>query len=724
MYKYSVAAVVLISLLGEIHICIAQEKKSRSIPEQCATIDRLENKLSGNADVRTRFQSQLREFNKAVSEGYYNLRDRKAGNLIPGNREPVYIIPVVFHIVLTDPNLVTDAQIRAQLDTLNKSFAGKNGDSVKIPAHFKSLFGKSGIQFCLAQRNPEGNTTSGIERKTASRTSFSYTDDAVKYSNRGGLDSWNTDSYLNIWICTLSNSILGYATFPDDGTPEEQGIVIDSRSLPGGSSANYNTGKTLTHETGHFFNLYHIWGDDNGSCSGTDYVDDTPNQANSSSGCYSGIRTDNCSNTGNGIMYQNYMDYSYDNCLLMFTYNQVTRMEAALMAYRPALLNSTGCEPVRITEYNSVIASVDKPEKRICTNGFSPVVTIKNNGNLPLTTLQISSMLDDGRVVSYQWSGNLSYLSAIQVKLDSFENVSAGQHSLIIYTSNPNNQPDEEPEDDTLHISFQYYPPVNTISEGFENTSFPPRGWDGVNPDDKNTWQRVTGVGKTGNASVMIDNYNNTTASAKDDLRMPLIRLANADSAYLRFQVAAASYTPTSSRNNTWDTLEVLLSRDCGYTYKSLYKKWGSTLVTRPAATTSYFVPAAAEWRKDSVDLTSYINTGDFLLAFRNTGNNENNIYLDDINLTTITINPYLKEQGFMVTPNPTTGLISVQFYPNPAGLKSIMIFNMLGQKIAEQKIIVPATYYSFDLSRNASGIYMVYALFTNNKIVRKILKR
>ena len=128
--------------------------------------------------------------------------------------------------------------------------------------------------------------------------------------------------------------------------------------------------------------------------------------------------------------------------------------------------------------------------------------------------------------------------------------------------------------------------------------------------------------------------------------------------------------------------LEVLLSKDCGLTYTSLYKKWGASLVTAKTETTDPFVPKSDEWRRDSINLTSYINAGNIMLAFKNTTEFENNIYLDDINIRTITINPNLKAAGYLITPNPANNFIAVQFYPNPTNLKGIEIYNTLGQML------------------------------------------
>lgn len=224
----------------------------------------------------------------------------------------------------------------------------------------------------------------------------------------------------------------------------------------------------------------------------------------------------------------------------------------------------------------------------------------------------------------------------------------------------------------------------------------------------------------------MINNFDYTTVGQKDDLLLPSLSLpASLDSAFFSFQVAAATYTATGTSGNVWDTLEVLASIDCGQTFSSLYKKWGSTLVTRVNATSSSFVPVAPEWRKDSIDLSSYIGTGNLILAFRNTTGYENNIYLDDINLRTVYVNPNLKSQGFLVVPNPTQGMISVQFYPQPSDLRSIQVFTAAGVKLIERQVGTgeASNIYNFDLSGYAAGVYFVRAVFSGKVIVKKIIK-
>jgi hypothetical protein len=265
-----------------------------------------------------------------------------------GQEKIVVTIPVVFHVVYSSSaHNISDAIIMAQLDQLNKDFARMNSDAGNTPAAFQGLAANTQIQFCLAQRDPSGNPTTGIERRQTTVTSFS-SNNAVKYYANGGLNAWNSSQYLNIWSCNLGSGLLGYAQFPG-GAAATDGVVclyssFGSLTVPG-TAAPYNYGRTMTHEVGHWLNLRHIWGDAN--C-GSDLVSDTPTQQTSNYGCPSFPHT-TCSNGANGDMFMNYMDYTDDACMNMFTTGQSARM-AALFATggaRVGLLSSQGCVPVQ-----------------------------------------------------------------------------------------------------------------------------------------------------------------------------------------------------------------------------------------------------------------------------------------------------------------------------------------------------------------------------------------
>lgn len=264
----------------------------------------------------------------------------------PETGRAVVTIPVVVHVVYnTSAQNVSDAQIQSQLTVLNNDFRKLNADWSSTPSVFQSLVADAEVQFCLAQRDPSGNATTGIIRKSTTVPSFS-TNDNVKRSANGGSDAWPASSYLNIWVCNISGGILGYAQFPG-GASATDGVVINYTAFgtTGTAAAPFNKGRTATHEVGHWLNLYHIWGDDGTACTGSDAVGDTPNQADENYGCPA-FPTVSCSNGPNGDMFMNYMDYTDDACMFMFTAGQKARMQAlfATGGARVSLLSSLGCQ--------------------------------------------------------------------------------------------------------------------------------------------------------------------------------------------------------------------------------------------------------------------------------------------------------------------------------------------------------------------------------------------
>ena len=254
-------------------------------------------------------------------------------------------IPVVFHVVYkTTAQNISDAKLQSQIDILNEDFRKLNSDFSSVPSAFQGLAADMEVQFCLATVDPSGNPTTGITRTSTTTTSFS-TNDNVKYASSGGHDIWDRNKYLNIWVCNMGNNILGYAQFPG-GAAATDGVVLQYDAVGNiGAASPYNLGRTATHEIGHWLNLYHIWGDDNGACSGSDQVSDTPNQAGANYGCESFPFLTNCAPSSPGEMFMNYMDYGDDNCLKMFTNGQKTRSQAlfATGGSRVSLLTSNVC---------------------------------------------------------------------------------------------------------------------------------------------------------------------------------------------------------------------------------------------------------------------------------------------------------------------------------------------------------------------------------------------
>lgn len=288
--------------------------------------------------------------NRAIDRASFErLTQTENSRLTQNANASVLTVPVVVHIVL--PQNLPSNQVLSQIQVLNEDFSRTNADAANTPAPFQSVAANTTIQFCMAHQDPDGNWTNGIEYRQSSAT---FSGDGVKSYAQGGLDAWDPSRYFNIWVCDL-NFYLGYAEFPTSSVSYSYGVVIGyryfgSNSTPYGSGFNldatYDRGRTATHEIGHCFDLYHIWGDDGNSCSGTDYCADTPNQASETYGNPSFPQVDACSPNSPGIMFMNYMDYTDDVGMNIFTNDQKARMLAVLNAtpYN-ALTTSNACQP-------------------------------------------------------------------------------------------------------------------------------------------------------------------------------------------------------------------------------------------------------------------------------------------------------------------------------------------------------------------------------------------
>ncbi len=253
-------------------------------------------------------------------------------------------IPLVFH-VFNNPaeyKKIDESEIYFLLDKLNQAFQGQNYDQIKIPTEFRSYLGKSKVRFCIAQREINGIIEKGILFKTTDLKYFAdqrFESDIrkrkIKHSKYGGSDQWDSYGYINIWVGSMISD-LGTSTFPDLSAElkDEEGIIIDPIVL------NFSKlGKILIHEMGHYFSLYHIWGNEENECLEDDGVGDTPQQFSPYYGCPQGVQV-SCMSSD---MYMNYMDYTDENCSLMFTQDQIARMESCLMQFRPGLLHIENC---------------------------------------------------------------------------------------------------------------------------------------------------------------------------------------------------------------------------------------------------------------------------------------------------------------------------------------------------------------------------------------------
>jgi hypothetical protein len=321
--------------------------------QQCGTATLLQQQLQ-NPEFAAHFQNS----NANAAEWRQNHPEQIRSSA------PVVTIPVVVHVLYKNATQnISDQQIYSQIAVLNQDYRRMNADTVNTPAIFDTIAADINVEFCLATLDPQGNPTNGITRTSTTGGQllgwFSPLSEDAKYDSLGGKNAWPADRYLNIWVCELFPGLLGYAQFPG-GNAATDGVVITYTAFGnmGTVTAPSLLGRTTTHEVGHWMGLYHIWGDDQ-DCSGSDSIADTPNadQA-SSSDCQ--VTRNSCSNedaywgtTDPNDMVQNYMDYSHDSCMNVFTNGQKARMYSFLYtdSLRLGLFTSNaGCNPLGIAQ--------------------------------------------------------------------------------------------------------------------------------------------------------------------------------------------------------------------------------------------------------------------------------------------------------------------------------------------------------------------------------------
>ena len=282
----------------------------------CHSMNNLEYRQSKDPSLKQRMD-QIENFTQRKIQERKNYQGKVNGQIIT--------IPVVVHVIYKNSQEnISVAQIQSQIDVLNEDYRRTNADADNTWSQATD----SQIEFKLATIDANGNPTTGITRKSSNKTSWG-TNDAMKKSSQGGVNPWDASEYLNMWVCNIGGGILGYAQFPG-GSASTDGVVMSPQyfgSADKGSgfylSAPFDKGRTATHEVGHFLNLRHIWGD--GGCGVDDFVSDTPESDASNGGC----KTTHVS-CGTVDMVQNYMDYSDDACMNLFTVGQKSRMRTVL----------------------------------------------------------------------------------------------------------------------------------------------------------------------------------------------------------------------------------------------------------------------------------------------------------------------------------------------------------------------------------------------------------
>ena len=272
----------------------------------------------------------------------------------------------------------------------------------------------------------------------------------MKFTSQGGSDAWPAADYMNFWVCDLGASLLGYAQFPG-GPADTDGIVCNYTATGniGTAQAPFDLGRTATHEVGHYLNLRHIWGD--GGCGASDFVDDTPDSDSPNYGCALGNVA-----CGTEDMVQNYMDYSDDACMNLFTQGQSDRMNALFApgGARASLVSSAGCIPATPDfDLDAQAQLVIAPQAGVCAASVAPIIRIRNNGGVTLNSLDITYSIDGVTEGTTSWNGSLEYTETAELTLADIAPAD-GNHTFSFTDSNPNGSTDQNTSNDTASSDF------------------------------------------------------------------------------------------------------------------------------------------------------------------------------------------------------------------------------------------------------------------------------
>lgn len=606
------------------HISIAQDR--------CATVyyEELRKLKNPKKETTQQFEDWLRQ--KMAVRTMDARRNQET--------QATYVIPVVVHVIHNGEtegigSNISTSQIQSQIDVLNKDFQRLNTDATNTPAGFVPFAGSLDIQFVLAKQDPIGAPTSGILRVKGTQSSWSVNDNAIFKS----LSYWPAEDYLNIWLVKFSDETIGYAQFPVsnlsglEGSPDDRltdGVVISYTSF--GSidygaftlDSKYNKGRTATHEVGHFFGLRHIWGDDGSSCSGTDYVEDTPNQAgNYINQCPTGTKT-TCSSDD---MYMNYMDYTNDACMNLFTLGQLGRVNYVIQnsPRRASLLNSDGASDPPPVAVDAAIQHIVSPGKTACGDAITPIIRIQNLGTSNITSVRVQVKVNN--VINQTIDVVLS-LSNLQTGLVQFAAIAPTSNSLAFNFEilQVNGSADGRAFNNQSSITTTIPPLVNIpLSVNFNTV---PSNWTISNPDNLITWSLINT--SNGNA-LYVNSYDYDNRGAMDQITSPVLDLTQVTFAYLKFDRASEYYGAGNE-----ERLRVLVSSSCDFTNSSqtLFDKSGLELATKSTSSGVFFTPTANDWKTEVISLSQFIGSK-IQLSFESINGYGNNQYIDNIVLAT-----------------------------------------------------------------------------------------
>lgn len=604
---------------------------------------------------------ELTPLEKITTDELYQASAKRHQQLSNQYSVPDTICVVVHVLYANSSENIPDSNIYNVIERLNQDFRRLNSDSTNTPLPFNNIAGRSNFVFQLARQTPEGAATSGIVRVPTTNT-YTSISDAINPTS-GGDAKW--PNCLNIYTSNIDPST-GASGF---GALNNNHCLIDYTYM-------YFASRVPTHEVAHCFGLNHIWGQTDQECTEDDNIADTPQQFESSQ--FSSILTfptfDNCTQTGNGIAYMNYMNYYYAKNF--FTAGQMQAMTNTLTGNLNSIVNSPLLQPLYANDGGCVQA--------IGLNGIycstiAPKIVIKNFGVSPLTSINIHWKIDNGPVQTQTWIGSLNNFENDTITIPSTI-LSPGNHTVTIYTTQPNNTPDLNTVNDTLNVVCSNQTNSFPYSQGFESSIFPPSGWTVNSQNPTYQFARTTAAHSSGSASMYF-----TCPLIVQNLYVDasfIANLSNVSNPIITYKLAYTYLTGFPS-----DTFDILVSRDCGSTFIPIRHQYGSTLVScpPPSSFVPNWVPLSTEWRADSISLAAFANENDIIIKFKIFHGFGLQFYLDDINLgSSIVSVANLAKEKINIYPNPSNGSFIITISNEKEF--DLEIYNSIGKLVYHDK--------------------------------------